>query len=123
MSIQIGRLTDEITSQLRRYSQVISEDVEQITDELTSEGVEKIKNNIRNKKLIRSGSYVKGWTRKKVGKSIFIHNRTDYRLTHLLEKGHATANGGRVFGTPHIAPVEDWMVSAYEKRIEKAIEK
>lgn len=66
MSIQIGRLTDEITRQLRRYSQVVSEDVDQITDELTSEGVEKIKNNIRNKKLIRSGSYVKGWTKKRL---------------------------------------------------------
>ncbi|WP_416808700.1 HK97 gp10 family phage protein [Bacillus thuringiensis] len=122
-NVDIGRLSDEITSQLKRYSQVVSDDVEQIADELATEGVERIKSNIRDKKLIRSGRYLKGWTKRKVGKSVYIHNKTDYQLTHLLEDGHAMVNGGRVLGTPHIGPVEEWIVAEYENRIEKAIEK
>jgi 5'(3')-deoxyribonucleotidase len=118
--VKIGRLTEEITSQLQRYSKVLSEDVDQITDDLTKEAVVKIKDNIRKAKLIKTGDYVRGWTRKKVPGGFVIHNRTDFQLTHLLENGHAMANGGRASGIPHIRPVEQWLVKEYESLVEKA---
>jgi hypothetical protein len=39
----------------------------------------------------------------------------------LLEYGHATVDGGRVPGTPHIRPIEDWLEKEFEDRVEKAI--
>ena len=53
--------------------------------------------------------YNRGWTVKKTkrDKTATIHNATDYQLTHLLEKGHATRNGGRTQAFTHIAPVAD----------------
>lgn len=118
--VDIGRLTDEITKQLRRYSNIVSEEVDQITDELTKEAVLRIKANIQEIGFVKTGDYMRGWTRKRVPGGWVIHNRTDYQLTHLLEKGFAFMDGGRFPGKPHIAPVEEWIVEEYEKRITEA---
>lgn len=115
--IKIGRLTDEIVRELKQYSQVVSVEVEEIADELTKEAVQRIKDNIYKAKLINTGAYVRGWTRKKVPGGYVIHNRNRYQLTHLLEHGHAMANGGRTAGVPHIGPVEEWIVNEFENRV------
>lgn len=51
-----------------------------------------------------------------------VHNKEHYRLTHLLEKGHALIGGGRTRAFPHILPVakeaEDELVENIKKRIE-----
>ncbi|WP_378210004.1 HK97 gp10 family phage protein [Anoxybacteroides rupiense] len=119
--IKIGRLTDEITSQLRKYSQVIADDVEQIMDDVTKEAVGRIKSKIQEVGLVQTGDYMRGWARKRVPNGWVIHNKTEYRLAHLLEYGHATVDGRRIQGTPHIRPVEDWLEKEFEDRVEKAI--
>lgn len=67
-----------------------------------------------------TGDYTGDWASKRVPReyTTFIHtdvykvyNKKHYRLTHLLEKGHALRRGGRkikdVDAFPHIAPAED----------------
>lgn len=57
--------------------------------------------------------YNSGWTSTltvKKGKtrvSYVLHNAKEYRLTHLLEYGHALRQGGRAQAFPHIAPVAE----------------
>jgi hypothetical protein len=60
------------------------------------------------------GPYARSWDVKKQkgGKSYVVYNKEHYRLTHLLEKGHKSANQygsdyGRVKAYPHIKKAEE----------------
>lgn len=74
------------------------------------------------------GRYKKGWTVKeemanRMRASAIVHNRTDYQLAHLLEKGHVLKRGGRTLGRipaqVHIAPAEEHAIKNMEEAIEK----
>ena len=73
----------------------------------------------------KTGRYNKGWTASTdVGRTevkSVVHNRTDYQLSHLLEFGHAKANGGRTKAFPHIAQVNDWVQEELVKRIKERV--
>ena len=47
----------------------------------------------------RTGRYLRGWSHKAAKGGAYklsetVYNKTDYQLTHLLEKPHSTWNGG-----------------------------
>lgn len=74
-----------------------------------------------------AGAYARSWTsrveKERLGVFAVTHNSKHYRLTHLLEHGHATRNGtGRVYDDtpayPHIAQVND---EAQEEFLENVI--
>lgn len=72
--------------------------------------------------------YNKGWTRRKEGQKTrlkgiqaVVWNEKHYRLTHLLEKGHAKVNGGRTQAFPHILPVEQKCEEKLLQNIKKNI--
>lgn len=71
--------------------------------------------------------YNAGWTREKIkikngSYTEIIHNKTKYRLAHLLENGHAKLNGGRTKAFPHIAPVAEKAEDELLKNIKKHIQ-
>ena len=73
-----------------------------------------------------TGKYAKSWTQKKVKetsseKEIVVHVREHYRLTHLLEFGHAKRGGGRVAPRVHIKPVEEKVSEKLENDIRRGI--
>lgn len=55
-----------------------------------------------------SKKYYKGWTIEKENDNLqfkrTVWNEKHYRRVHLLENGHATANGGRVKAQKHVEP-------------------
>ena len=74
----------------------------------------------------RTGAYSKSWTAKKTKENsqsleMIAHTKNRYQLAHLLEKGHAKRDGGRVSGKPHIAPAEENGVQLLEHLIEEAL--
>ena len=75
----------------------------------------------------RTGHYASSWTyemRKSRGSKknnkLIVYNKKYYRLVHLLEKGHAKRNGGRVEAQVHVKPAQD---KAEKKAIERIKEK
>jgi len=106
--VQISQLNNAIMQELNRYAQLARENVEELAEITANEGATTLKSTSPQ----RSGKYAKSWRVKKVGTSFVIYN-TKYQLTHLLEKGHAKVNGGRVAAIPHIRPVEQAAIEQF----------
>lgn len=126
-SIKPDNLSKEIMNYLENYVEDIEDDVKEKTDKLTKEAVKELKQTSpRRRGKTRKKPYWKGWTKRKNTKSkrryiVDIYNKTNYQLTHLLENGHATKNGGRTKAQPHIKKVEEKYNKLYEKEIKEAI--
>nr|WP_267498535.1 HK97 gp10 family phage protein [Bacillus pacificus] len=103
--------------ELQRYANVIEEDMEVVKEEVADNLVGELK----QKSPKNTGRYSKGWRKKKDGNTIIVHNALKPQLTHLLEKGHAKANGGRVPAKVHIAPAEEHAINDFVERVERAI--
>ena len=125
-AIRPDDLAAAIAATLADYRDAINADVEKVTRETGAQTRDRVKAQVKGKHIIRTGRYLKAWRVKVTTKG----NKTEatiyataprYRLTHLLEYGHATANGGRVNGQPHIGPAEQWAVSEYERALKEAI--
>lgn len=115
----IDNLTNEIMRHLRMYEQDVQEKVEVSKEDVSNELVTQLQQHPSPK---LTGDYRKGWRAKKVGDKYIVHNKTNYQLTHLLEKGHAKRGGGRVDPIPHIAPAEEEAIREFLQRVERAIE-
>lgn len=77
-----------------------------------------------------SGKYARGWSHKaqKGGVASYsdtVYNRTDYQLTHLLEKPHATGKGGHYPSkkdhTGIIARIEEKQVNDFIEEVMKKL--
>lgn len=127
-SIKPEELQKVLSDYLEDYVEDISEGVEDTTDALTKEAVQELKQTSPRGKGTRQNPYHKGWSKQK-GKvsrgryTVKIHNKTNYQLTHLLEFGHATRNGGRTRAIPHIRPIEEKYNKLYEERITTVIKR
>lgn len=118
----------DISTILSEYSKDIQKATEEETINIAKAGVKTLKatspKNVKNSS--HKGQYAKGWTyqtEKAFGYiKCTIHNKTDYQLTHLLEKGHLTRNGKKTKAIEHIAPVETEIIREYPKKIENVIE-
>ena len=113
---------------LNDYSKEIQESITEKAIEVAKNGVNTLKQTSpkAKKNTSQRGRYARGWrvktTKGKGFVNCIIHNATDYQLTHLLEREHATANGGKyVPKKPHIQPVNDMCVSDFKNGVEEII--
>lgn len=117
LAISIDDLSDEINRQLRLYANQTDETVQELAKEVAKEGVKMLKASSPK----RYGNYAKSWTvTREKGKQI-VHNKKHYRLTHLLEKGHAKVNGGRTEKFVHIEPAETKMINDFINGLERGL--
>lgn len=108
MAIKIDKLSDEIMKGLMEYKDLVADDVKSIVKKVGND----TKNEIKNNAPKRTGAYKKSWSVKTTKENsnsltVTVHSKKHYRLTHLLEKGHAKRGGGRTKAIPHIGPAEE----------------
>lgn len=124
-NISIDQLAAEIAKGLADYSQEVVEKVNVSSEAVGKAAVKQLKQTSPK----RHGKYAKSWTMKtepEVGqphKRIVHVKAPHYRLTHLLEHGHAKVGGGRVEGIPHIRPAEEMVIEQFIREVEEAIKR
>jgi len=106
-------LSNAVMEYLNNYAEDIHDDVVETTEDCTKRAIEELKevSQSKFKTHVKSKPYWRGWDSKiqlkgKLKYHRVIWNKTNYQLTHLLENGHHTRNGGWVDGKPHIEPIE-----------------
>lgn len=118
MKVNVSELSKAIVQSLEEYTNEVQEEIKDEEEKIAKDGVQQLKSTSPKRK----GKYGRGWKLTKEKDGTTVHNRV-YQLTHLLEHGHAKVNGGRVEGIPHIAPVEEMMITQYERAVEKAVKR
>lgn len=127
-NIKPEELAEVVNKYLTNYAENIEENVKKTTDSLTKQAVQELKAKSPKSNHGRKKSYYKGWAKQTSQKNknkyvIKIHNKTNYQLTHLLEFGHTTRDGGRTKAIPHIRPIEKKYNELYEKTIITTIQR
>lgn len=124
-NVSVDKLAAEIAKGLAEYSQDVVEKVNVSSEAVGKAAVKQLKKTSPK----RYGKYAKSWTMKTEPEVGQPHNRIvhvkapHYRLTHLLEKGHAKVGGGRVEGIPHIRPAEEEVIREFVRKVEEAIKR
>lgn len=117
----------DIKEILGEYSKEIDDNMYEIAKEIARDGVKKLKSTspVNQKNTRNKGRYKRGWTmdiEKGFGVvEATIHNKTDYQLTHLLEKPHLKRNGGYTIPKVHIAPVEQDCIQDFKRQLKERI--
>lgn len=118
----IDSLANDIARELQRYGKEVEEKLEVEKEEVADNLVNDLKENSPKSESQGGRKYSKGWRKKREGNAFIVHNALKPQLTHLLEKGHAKVNGGRVPAIVHIAPAEEKAVNELSDRVERAIQ-
>lgn len=116
-------LDQELEQVLNEYSAEVRTVLEESVDEQTNETVRELKQTSPKRK----GKYARGWKKQEnrtvSGKSVTVYNGKHYRLTHLLEFGHAKRGGtGRTTAHPHIGPAEENAKTGFERKVRDKLE-
>lgn len=110
-SINVDKMAVEVMSELDLYLGNTVETVRKAVEETAEETVAELE---ETSPVGSTGEYAKSWRAvrdpKIKGKyrmsMVVASEKPEYRLTHLLEKGHAKVTGGRTKAYPHIKTAE-----------------
>lgn len=126
VKVEAEDLPKELVEQLREYANgELRQQVNEAIKETARTGAKMLKQSSDYND--RTGEYRKGWNAKlRRGKYSSITmteqysiNNRKHQITHLLEKGHASRNGGRVKPYEHIEPVEEILETLVISNISK----
>ena len=121
--VSIDDMAKVVVKELSSWSQDVADAVREAAIETAKETVHEL----RVTSPQQTGRYAKSWSHKKVAEDNFgieevVYNRKYYRLTHLLEYGHANARGGgRTPAHPHIKRAEDNAIKMFEEKTRRNI--
>lgn len=124
ITVSIDKLDEAVKTTLENYNKVVVKGAKQKAKESMNRLVKVTKATAPK----RTGRYAKSITSKQTRNDFFGAEYTwyvkapHYRLSHLLENGHAKKNGGRVDGTHFIKKASDPILDEYVRAIEEVIQ-
>ena len=122
-NITIDQLGEAITAQLNTFETNVREGVKKAVDETMDEMIRET----RSTAQVRTGRYKRrisatvGENTLMTYSKVWHVKKPDYRLAHLLDKGHTLRNGRRYDGNQHVANAERHAVDNFQRRIEEVI--
>jgi len=125
--MDVNQLAAAIERELQSYSDTVSEKIGEAVETVANEVNDEIKHRITFQQP--TGKYVKAFRIKKINTgNKYNHCRVwhvvgpCYRLTHLLEHGHALQGGGRARAFPHIKYGEELAERRMQELSEQAVQ-
>lgn len=130
-------MANPLNEQLGQVLTIYSAQVNEKLREVTTDAMKKLVKETRATAPVgrRKGQYKKHITADYSGtkasarglrgqnvKAIWYVKAPDYRLTHLLVKGHATKDGGRTTPNPFLQNALDKVLPEYERAVEEALQ-
>ena len=122
--VSVEGLEDVITQQLTIYGKAVKEGINDVAKKSIMQLVKDTKATApvgNRKKHYRDSIKSKSYHTTRSDKYIWYVDGPDYRLSHLLENGHALRNGGRVEGTHFIKKASDPILDQYIKAVEEVV--
>lgn len=121
--VTFDNLQSEIDKILQKYADDVQTNIDIITRKIGQKGAQAIRNEAKGK--FSGDKYATGWgttvEKNRLYTTVYIHNKKQAGLAHLLEHGHVKANGtgryGYWDGRTHIAPIETQLVAQYEREV------
>ena len=117
---------DDLEAVMSKIIREYAEDTQKVVAKAAEEAAAGAVSELKSTSPKDSGEYRKSWrksvatdTNNKV--SVVVYNKGLGQITHLLEKGHAKVNGGRVAASPHIEPAAENAVKAFENGIKEGV--
>lgn len=128
----MANTTIDLKSILGGYSKEVEDNLFIVAQEVAKECLNDVKaSSPVNNKSPRKGRYKRGWRldlEKGFGTvNATIYNKTDYQLTHLLERPHAKKNQYGVWGTTYpksegnISKAEEKAIKNFEEQLTKKL--
>ena len=120
-NIKIDSMAAEINRLVENYGKDCAATTKECVNKVAKKTVARLKQNSPVRKGEHGGKYNKGWKKtveeeKSTRLVVKIHDE-EYRLVHLLEKGHQKRGGGRVAAIKHVEPAEQAAIEELEKEI------
>jgi len=125
-ALRAGDFSRAFGKEMIKYTTGVEEEILEATEKLVKAAAKEL--NVASKEFKDTGAskYESGWAAKDMSvrhrARYVIHNKNAPGLAHLLERGHAKSNGGRVDGKIHIQPIEEQLTKDYEEAVKNIIE-
>lgn len=113
---------------MKEFQQSVDYDLVYVTQKVANQAAKNVQANITGAGIQGTGQYKKSIKARTIKdsplskKSVVYADKPHYRLTHLLEHGHAKLNGGRTRAFAHWEPAEQKAIDDFVKELREAIE-
>lgn len=117
-----------VNEAMKEFQQSVDYDIVYVTQKVADEAAQNVKRYIKSSGIKGTGKYRRSIKARNIKdsplskKSVVYADKPEYRLTHLLEHGHAKVNGGRTKAYVHWEPAERQAIDDFISELREAIE-